>query len=207
MINIVLSTYDFNNEYCYKRMKYYLNPFSRVVILPFTHAEEYYEKEKLFDELYHYDYGKDFNIIANSFKDYGIQKEDIYVLNPYRDSVKYMKERIEKADIVFATGGCPLKFMQMVEELDLIEDLQNFEGVFMGSSAGAVIQVNEFVLYNEDYKYSYHKGLGLLNKDLDIIVHFKFNLEHLEAMFRSYIERPNIQLITIKDGECFIFKN
>lgn len=207
MINIVLSLYDFNNEYCYKRMKYYLKPFSRVVILPFTHAEEYYEKERLFEELYHFDYGKDFNIIANSFRDYGIQKEDIYVLNPFNDSIKYMKEKIDKADILFATGGCPLKFMEMVKELDLVEKLQNFNGIFIGSSAGAIVQTNEFVLYNEGHKHSYYKGLGLLNKDIDVIVHFKFTLEHLDAMFRSYIERPNIQLLTIRDGECFILKN
>lgn len=57
MINILLSTYDFNNRYCFSRIKEYLKPNMKVVILPFSHDDVFYDREDYFNELYDYDFG------------------------------------------------------------------------------------------------------------------------------------------------------
>ena len=72
MANILLSTYDFNNDNCFDKIKKYIKPNMKVIICPFTHDLSYYMEEKLFDELYNFNTGKDYNIICDAFYDYGI---------------------------------------------------------------------------------------------------------------------------------------
>ena len=134
-MNVLLSTYDFSNDNCYPKLKEYLKPNMRVVIIPFSHGYKYYKDEELFNTLYDYDYGKDYNILCNEFYQFGIEKHNIYVLNPFRDTIEYMKYRIDKADVVFFTGGNPVSFMRRIKQLNLLENLMNFKGITIGASA------------------------------------------------------------------------
>ena len=45
--------------------------------------------------------------IYRPFLFYGISKDDIVFLDYYRDSVEFMQERVNHADILFLTGGLP----------------------------------------------------------------------------------------------------
>ena len=75
----------------------------------------------------------------------------------------------------------------------------------MGASAGAMVQVEEFVIDGEGYPHSYHKGLGFI-PNTDIIVHYKKDDEHLMKMMRrSLEERPMTWLFGVEDGDCLIF--
>ena len=76
-MNILLSTYDFSNDNCYPKLKEYLRPNMRVVIIPFSHGYKYYKDEELFDTLYNYDYGKDYNILCKEFYQFGIEKHNV----------------------------------------------------------------------------------------------------------------------------------
>lgn len=134
-MNILLSTYDFSNDNCYPELKEHLKPNMRVVIIPFSHDSIYYKKEKLFNSLYDYENGKDYNIICKEFYQFGIEKQNIYVLNPFRDTIKYMKYRVDKADVVFFTGGNPISFMRLIKKFKLLDNLLNFKGITIGASA------------------------------------------------------------------------
>ena len=97
-----------------------------------------------------------------------------------------------------------MKAMERMQEL--IPMLELFGGIVMGASAGAMIQLEEFVIDGEGYPYSYHKGLGFIKENIDIIVHYKKGDEHLMKMMRrSLEERPLTKLYGLKDGECMIF--
>lgn len=205
MINVLLSTYDFNNEHCFKKLKDILLPNMTVCIIPFSHSDNYYENEEEFDSLYHYDYGYELKFIAKSYHDYGISKEQIRVINPFRDNKKLIEYKILNSDVLFFTGGDPVKAMKRME--DIIDIIKRFNGIVMGASAGAMVQVDEFVISSEGYSYSYHKGLGLIKKDVEPIVHFKFCSEYLRVMLRSMIERPQHHLIPLKDGKYKIYRN
>ena len=134
-MNVLLSTYDFSNDNCYPKLKEYLKPNMRVVIIPFSHDSSYYKKERLFNSLYDYEKGKDYNIICKEFYQFGIEKQNVYVLNPFRDTIEYMKYRIDKADVVFFTGGNPVSFMRLIKKFKLLENLMNFKGITIGASA------------------------------------------------------------------------
>jgi peptidase E len=205
MINVLLSTYDFNNEHCFKKLKDILSPNMTVCIIPFSHSDNYYENEEEFDDLYHFDYGYELKFIAKSYHDYGISKEQIRVINPFRDNKKLIEYKILNSDVLFFTGGDPVKAMKRME--DIIDIIKRFNGIVMGASAGAMVQVDEFVISSEGYPYSYHKGLGLIKKDVEPIVHFKFCSEYLRVMLRSMVERPQHHLIPLKDGKYKIYRN
>jgi hypothetical protein len=94
----------------------------------------------------------------------------------------------------------------MMKRLKSIKHIiDKFDGIVMGASAGAMIQTKEFVIDGEGYPYSYHKGLGMIQLDVDLLVHFKPNKEMFNIFKRSVKERPNVLLLTIRDGECLIF--
>ena len=202
MINILLSTYDFNSEHCFKKLKDILQPNMTVCIIPFSHSDNYYINEEEFDDLYHYDYGYELKFIAKSYHDYGISKEQIRVINPFRDNKKLIEYKILNSDILFFTGGNPVKAMERMQ--DIKDILNRFNGIVMGASAGAMVQMQEFVMCGEGYPYGYHRGLGFINIDFEPIVHFKYSDEIFKLMCRSLRERPNHMLVPLKDGKCLI---
>ena len=207
MVNILLSTYDFNNSYCFSKLKEYLRSNMKVVVLPFTHSFEYYFKEELFNELYDYDIGRELPYITRPFHDYGIEKENIYVLNPFRDSTVFMKYKIQQADILFFTGGNPINFMALIKVFDIEKELKDFKGITIGASAGAMLQLEEFFVYYlpwEEYPYEYFKGLGYV-RGIDIMVHWENNEWQNIAKIMSHIER-RIPFINLPNGECLIYK-
>jgi cyanophycinase-like exopeptidase len=201
MINIVLSTYDFNNEYCYEQLKDILKPGLRACIVPYSHNDEIYEDIDKFNDIYNYDdVTSDYYALARSFRDYGI--ESIRIIHP-NDSELMIQDKILKSDILFFTGGDPVKMMKRLEPIMHI--INQFDGIVMGASAGAMVQVKEFVMFGEGYEYGYHKGLGMIDLDVDFLVHFKIDKEMVYIIMRSMRERPNTLLLSIKDGECFIY--
>ena len=207
-MNILLSTYDFSNNNCYPKLKKHIKPNMKVLILPFSHDYEYYQDEKLFDSLYNYENGKDYNILCKEFYQYGIEKSNVYVLNPFRDSEEYMRMKIQQSEVCFATGGNPIIFMEMLEKLNILEDVKAFEGIFMGASCGAMVQIEEFMTYYlpwEHYPYEYYKGLGYI-KGIDVMVHYENNYWQDIAKIMSHIER-RIPFLNLPDGECMIFNN
>lgn len=209
MINILLSTYNFDNEFCYKELKDIIKPNSKVVVLPFAHDKEYMNSLEIFEQMYHYEYGSERKQIIEPFYNYGISNENIYVLNPFQDSIEFMKYKIRNANILFAVGGNPVAAMMEITRFNLESTIKGFNGVFIGASAGAMIQVNEFTTYpnGEGYEYDYHRGLGLLDSYLDIMVHYEQSDEYQnDVILKSKYERPNIEVKTIRDGECLVIK-
>lgn len=201
MINIALSTYNFNNSYCYPILKNIFMPGMRVCIIPYSHTPDIYTDINAFNDIYDpCDPYSDFNIIANAYKDYGIN--DIRIILP-NDSIELIENIVSKSDIIFFTGGDPVAMMNRLEPIRHIID--SFDGIVMGASAGAMVQVKEFIMDGEGYPYSFYKGLGMIDFDLDIIVHFEPTKEIMKMIKRVKSDRPNRLLVPLRDSECLIF--
>lgn len=201
MINIALSVYDFNNSYCYPMLKNILMPGMRVCIMPYSHTFNVYVDTNEFYNIYDYeDPYSDYHVIARAYRDYGI--EDIRIILP-DDTELMIQDKILKSDILFFTGGDPVAMMKRLKSIKHIID--KFDGIVMGASAGAMVQVKEFVMDGEGYPYSYYKGLGMIQLDVDLLVHFKPNKELFNIFKRSVEERPHVLMLPIRDGECLIF--
>jgi cyanophycinase-like exopeptidase len=182
-------------------LKNILMPGMRVCIVPYSHTFNVYVDTKEFYDIYDYeDPSSDYNAISRAYRDYGI--EDIRIIFP-NDTELMIQNKILNSDILFFTGGDPVAMMKRLKSIKHIID--KFDGIVMGASAGAMIQTKEFVIDGEGYPYSYYKGLGMIQLDVDLLVHFKPNKEMFNIFKRSVKERPNVLLLTIRDGECLIF--
>ncbi|NRY58942.1 Type 1 glutamine amidotransferase-like domain-containing protein [Clostridium beijerinckii] len=118
--------------------------------------------------------GRYYESIVVPFLNYGIKEENINWINYFKDTEENAKAKIKNANIIFFTGGLPDKMMLRLKEFNLIDDIENFTGVIIGSSVGAMIQISEYhITQDEDYKiFTYNTGLNLI-KDFDIKVHYE----------------------------------
>jgi hypothetical protein len=80
--------------------------------------------------------------------------------------------------------------MDRISDFELTDVLKRFDGVVIGYSAGAVIQLGEYHLYPDaDYRdYGYYTGLGYVD-NLYLEVHYEFKPEQDESIKRCLAER------------------
>lgn len=133
-MNIMVNTYNFNSTEYYESLKRYLKPSMKVVIIPFASELKYFTQEGHFNNLYHPEYGKDFKILSKAFHNYGIEKEHIYVLNPFRDTIKFMKYKIKNADVILFTGGNFIECGDYLKATHLFDTVKEFKGITMIAS-------------------------------------------------------------------------
>src|SRR5690606_33692111 len=131
--------------------------------------------------------------IVEPFKPYGIKEENISWILYDKDTKETAKKKIEAADIIFLPGGAPDLFIERLKQYDLIEFLRNQDKIFMGPSAGTMIQLNWFhISPDPDYKkFMMWDGLGLI-KDFGVEVHYNRRRQQKKAIRRvSHMdERP-----------------
>ena len=105
------------------------------------------------DSLYSKEKGIYYNGIVDGFTAYGISEDNITFVNYFKDTRESAIQKIEKADILYFTGGRPDRMMDRIKEFDLADVLRKHKGIVMGYSAGAVIQLSEYHLSpDKDYK-------------------------------------------------------
>ncbi len=181
-MNILLNINNFSEDFAYDVLCDIIQPWMCVTIIPFSYHECWIDSEEQFDE--HFMEGCDeFEDIVKEFNNYGISRDNIQILHYYRDDVDTCKEKISQSDILFLTGGYPDRFLYRIDEKQIRSDIQMFPGIIMGTSAGAMIQFDQYHVTPEEegQDYEYHEGLGLLS-GFDIEVHYEDSFEHLASL-------------------------
>lgn len=207
MANILLNISNFDEPWAYATMEQYLHPDTNVLILPLSYDEGWItDREEWYDR-----YGRGqqhYEELVRPFRAFGIRDDQIRWVNYYEDDPSSAKRKIKEADVLFFTGGLPDWMMQRLYDLDIQQDIRDYHGVVMGTSAGALIQLQEFHLTEDaDYQFQYQYGLGLL-EGFDIDVHYEQNEKHLYAIIRSLEDKgmpiicyPNQGGIVIDHGQ------
>ena len=92
----------------------------------------------------------------------------------YKDNKKTAIEKIKHANIIYFPGGAPDLMMMRINAFGIKEILEAHQGLFIGSSAGAMIQMASYHMSPDvDYpSFSYEIGLNLL-KGFSIEVHYR----------------------------------
>lgn len=169
-MNILLSSYDFHEPWAHEIMKPLLHEDMKVCVIPFSfedynvHCVEDYDK--------HYGVnGHHVPYILRPFHYYGIY--DITFIDYFRDSKEIAKAKVKQADIIFLTGGLPDQYLRRLEEFELVDLLKQSKALFIGASAGAMIQMSYYhISPDDDYpEYIYERGLGLVS-GFKIEVHY-----------------------------------
>ncbi|MDO4520540.1 MAG: Type 1 glutamine amidotransferase-like domain-containing protein [Erysipelotrichaceae bacterium] len=175
-------------------------------ILPLSYSEGWITDGEEWKE----SYGKGtdgYEELVRPFRSFGIKDPQISWVNYYEDDEASASRKIREADVLFFTGGYPDWMLQRLYDLGITEEVRNFDGVMMGTSAGAMIQLDTFHLTpEEDYEYQYYEGLALLG-GFDIEVHYEEDLRHIEAIIRTLEDTGNPVIVLPNEGGAIIGDN
>ncbi len=209
MINILLEGYDIDAPYLYDELKRILQPHHTVAVVAFSFRDDRLRDLSDWNALY----GKGgfyYNGIVDSFGSYGIPEDHITFLNYFSDTKETARKKVENADILYFLGGLPDRMMERIGEFELQDVLAAHDGIVMGYSAGAVIQLAEYHLSpDEDYPaFAYYRGLAYLDGFYHE-VHYNGTPDQNRAIQKVLAERKKPVYATasmkgailVKDGE------
>lgn len=190
MINILLEGFDIDAPWLYGELKNYIKPNYSVAVVAFSFRDNRVKSLSDWDTLYGKENGKYYAGIVGGLTAYGIPEEKITFINYFTDTKETAAQKIKAADIVYFLGGLPDRMMDRIKEFDLYDVLMQYDGILMGYSAGAVIQLAEYHLSpDDDYpEFKYYEGLPYLS-DFYMEVHYEGTTVQDESIQRVLTER------------------
>ncbi len=208
MINILLEGYDITEPYLYHELKQLLKPEHRVAVVALSFRDTRVKSLSDWNLLYGKESGRFYGSIVGGLAEYGIPERNISFINYFTDTKEAAKKKIKGADIIYFLGGLPNRMMDRIEELDLCEALMKHEGIVMGYSAGAVVQLKEYHLSpDHDYpEFCYYQGLPYL-KDFYLEVHYEGTEAQNIAIARVIAERKKTVYATSLMSGAIIVDN
>lgn len=208
MINILLEGYEINAPWLYDDLKKYILPNQSIAVIAFSFRDNEVKNSKDWDSLYSKEKGIYYNGIVDGFTAYGISEDNITFVNYFKDTKESAVQKIQKADILYFTGGRPDRMMDRIKEFDLTDVLRKHKGIVMGYSAGAVIQLSEYHLSpDKDYKeFQYYDGLGYLD-DFYLEVYYEETAVQNEAIQRVIAERGKTVYATVLQSGAILVDN
>ena len=170
---ILLSSHNYNDNLAFNHASNYIKPNMKVVCLPFA-SDIHWQINGDFTEYKERHFSE--------FSKFGMPEENIDIVRLSESRSKII-EKIDKADIVFFSGGYMENAMFVIKSLRLKSYFNKIkeDKLFIGESAGTLIMQDKYteVPYIEDeYKnYKVKNGLGFIT-GLNIIVHYDPNNIH-----------------------------
>jgi peptidase E len=205
MVNILLDGIDLDSDYLREELGKYIKPNHRIVNVAFSFKDAKVKSAEDWERLYNPENGKYYKILAGSFSAFGIPMENMTFVNFFADTPESAADKIRNADIVYFPGGLPDRMMDRIREFKLEEVLHQHDGIIMGFSAGAMIQLEEFhVSPDDDYpEFCYADGIPWV-KDFYLEVHYEGKEEQDQAIRRVLQERKRPVYATVSDGGAII---
>lgn len=190
MINILLEGFDIDTPWLYGELKNYIKPNHSVAVVAFSFRDNRVKSLSDWDALYGKVNGKYHDGIVGGFTAYGIPADKITFINYFTDTKETAAQKIKAANIIYFLGGLPDRMMDRIKEFDLYDVLMQHDGILMGYSAGAVIQLAEYHLSpDDDYpEFKYYEGLPYLS-DFYMEVHYEGTTVQEESIQRVLAER------------------
>lgn len=198
MVNILLEGFDIDAPWLYAELKNYIRAEHRVAIIAFSFRDDRIRSLADWNAVYGKENGKYYGGLIGGFAAYGIPEENITIINYFVDTKESAAKTIEAADIVYFLGGLPNRMMERILEFDLCDVLMQHEGIVMGYSAGAVIQLAEYHLSpDDDYPtFSYYEGLPYL-QNFYLEVHYQETEVQNASIRRVLAERGKTVYATV----------
>ena len=202
MYSVFFAKFEVGFPYVEKRLKEIISVNSKVVIIPWSFPVEI--NAQLLDEFFS---GKRRDGYVGNLVKMGIKESNITVLNCYRDSTKYMNDKIKEADILVLPGGNPEMFYDKVVSSNILADIKNFNKIIIGASAGTELQLNDyFITAKNNYykKFAWYKGFNVIDNDFYLDVHTSNNYRYLNKL-RKVAKETNKKVYAIYDDGGIIY--
>jgi peptidase E len=206
MINIL---FDCPNIHVfYDELKCYFNEKTHVCVIAFSYYDDWVYDAETWDKVFGRGVGNCYFETVDSFKPFGVKEENISFVNYFTDTEESAKKKIKNADVLYFTGGLPDRMMDRIKDFHLEDTIMSHDGIIMGYSAGAVIQLKEYHLYPDgDYTdFGYYEGLPMLD-DFYLEVHYR-NLDVQDESIKKCIrERGKTVYVTHDHGGGIVVEN
>jgi peptidase E len=214
MINILLSRSILGDPFMVSLLNRYILPHHRVAILAFSFFETDVANDAQYDALYEKG-GTYYDKMIAMFAPYGILESQVTWIHYFKDNSITAIQKIKDADILYFPGGSPNLMMKRIHQFGIQEALENHQGLYIGSSAGAMIQFEHYhISKDREYaRFSYEEGLKLLN-GFSIEVHYNRKRKQKSGMkkvWRAWKEDiyaiPDDGAIVVNQGKIFIINS
>jgi len=204
-MNILLDKFDFNEEWAYERFKNIITPDHKICVIPLAFHEEWIVNSEDWYKAYNCSDGKFYHKTVSPFYDFGILDKNISLINYFDDNYSDLTQKIDDSDIILLTGGYPEKIMKRLNELKLTTVIENYDGIIIGWSAGAMVQCRDyFISPDEDYpSFQYETGLNFIS-DFALEVHYKEKESQLKSI-EKYISERNKKVYVTRENSAIIF--
>lgn len=195
--NVLLNVYSFQEPWAAQWLERILKPdmLVTVVALSFNAGDT---EEKARTEQHWAD-------LLEPFGYYGIEPEQIELINWFKDTPQTAREKIQQSDVLFFTGGWPDHMMYRLRCLDLIDLIEHFDGIIMGCSAGAMVQMKQYhITPDDDYpEFSYQEGMNLLDRFMIEVHYCEKDIQH-ESIARVTCEKGKPVFAVYNDGGLLV---
>ena len=207
-MHILLCHYNFDELWCRPSMEGILQPDMKVTVLPFSFSDGAVPDAAAWQREYGPD-GEHAQAVLRPFAAYGIGRDQVRFVNYFTHTPAQAKAMIETAGIVFMTGGLPDRAMNRVREFGLTQVLEQFPGILMGASAGAMMQIDDYHISPDDDYPTYMRSRGLqCGLGFDVEVHYAFSQAQNDGIRRALTERDvpiwameNTSALIVRNGE------
>ena len=193
MKSILLSQFNFDEEWMYDSVKQYINGEGKAVVCPLAFSPAIIKDNGDWTEFYSHGcwYYEEVMVPLRKFGYIGDKEFGIMWLNYFSDDRETFKRQITESDILILPGGLPDFQMARMKELDIIRTIREYKGLVIGKSSGALTQTPYFYLSpDSDYpELKFGEGIGRIDAGCYFEVHFdpenKVQIETLEKALKE----------------------
>ena len=202
MYSILLSKVEYSYHLIKDRLKEIIKSDFKVAVIPWAFPQEL-DSDRLINE-YFKKGERRYNKYLDLLLELGIKSENIVICNCYSDSKEYLKDVINKADLLVIPGGNPeMLFSKVVQEKDLLYDIKYFQGIILGESAGADLQLKRYFITAKNNYYHYfafYDGFGVLNDPFYLDVHSSNDQNYLDDLQKVADDKEKTVYAIFDDG-------
>ena len=202
MYSVLLSKVEHSYHFIEDRLKELIKSDYKVAVIPWAFPSEL-DSDRLINE-YFKKGERRYNKYLDLLLELSIKSENIVICNCYSDSKEYLKDVINKADLLVIPGGNPeMLFSKVVQEKDLLYDIKYFPGIILGESAGADLQLKRYFITAKNNYYHYfafYDGFGVLDDPFYLDVHSSNDQDYLDDFQEVADDKEKVVYAIFDDG-------
>lgn len=202
MYSIFFSKIELGMDLVAEQLKKIIKPNSKVAVFPWAFPIEI-TSEEFENDYFSFD-GRRYNKYLEELKKIGIDKKNVIICNPYKDTKKELQTIIKNSDILLLPGGNPeMFFKKVLHDTELIYDFKHYKGIVIGESAGTELQLKRYFITSKNnyYKYfAFYDGFGLIDNNFYIDVHTQNNKEYINELEQCSNKTKSIIYAIFDDG-------
>ena len=173
-------------------------------MFPFAFHEDWVKDKNEWRDCYDNTIGRFYKELVSPFLHFGVSENNIVLINYFENTRFDLQEILKNTDIIYFNGGFPERTIRRLIELDLLDAVNEFNGIIMGWSAGASMQSYEYFIAPDKYYdvYSRHNGLSHI-RDFAVQVHYSGEPVQIETMSK-FIYETHLRVFTLERDSAVI---